>query len=126
LKIEANSICIKPGTQIALGLSHEISGSQLNDTSTHNLDLRNSIHPIALLMAKRAIRDIAPGEMLVLLIGDPETRVDLFKVLSDIAYEVLRQEEIEGEDAFYRIWIRKKKPSTRMRRFPRNNNEKNR
>ena len=80
----------------------------MNDTSTHNLDLRNSIHPIALLMAKRAIRDIAPGEMIELLIADPETRADLFKVFSDIAYEVLRQEEVEGEDAFYRIRIRKK------------------
>jgi TusA-related sulfurtransferase len=72
------------------------------------VDLRNSIRPIALLMAKKAIRDIAPGETIEVLIGDSATRTDLFKVLTDIDYEVLRLEEIEDKNDFFRIRIRKK------------------
>jgi TusA-related sulfurtransferase len=82
--------------------------AQLNHKIKQHLDLRNAVHPLALLMAKKAFLDIFPGEMLEVLIGDPETRADLFKVLSDIAYEVIQENEFRREESFYRIRIRKK------------------
>jgi TusA-related sulfurtransferase len=71
------------------------------------LDLRNAIHPIALLMAKKALADTFPGEMVEVLIEGPDTRGDLFKVLSDIAFEIVQEQEIREERSFYRIRIRK-------------------
>jgi TusA-related sulfurtransferase len=82
-------------------------GGQLDNTM-HSLDLRNSIRPLALLTARKTMRDMAPGETLEVVVGDPETRTDFFKVLSDISYELLRLEAREGDNRFYRIRIRKK------------------
>ena len=73
----------------------------------HNLDLRETIHPLALLKAKKAFREMQPGDTLEILIGDPETRVDLFRVLTDDVYEVLCQEEVEEDCLFYRIQLAK-------------------
>jgi TusA-related sulfurtransferase len=81
----------------------------LDEKTTHNLDLRDTIHPVSLLKVKKTFQKIRAGDALEILIGDPETRVDLFKVLSDITYDLLRLEKIEAENSFYRIKLEKKK-----------------
>ena len=73
----------------------------------HNLDLRETIHPLALLKAKKAFREMQPGDTLEILIGDPETRMDLFRVLTDDVQEVLCQEENQEGCLFYRIQLAK-------------------
>ena len=73
----------------------------------HNLDLRETIHPLALLKAKKAFRKMQPGDILEILIGDPETRMDLFRVLTDDVQEVLCQEENQEGCLFYRIQLTK-------------------
>ena len=74
---------------------------------TYHLDLREAIHPLALLKAKKAFREMHPGEILEILISDPETRTDLFRVLSDGANEVLCREEMREKCPFYRIRLAK-------------------
>ena len=71
----------------------------------HNLDLRETIPPLALLKAKKAFRKMQPGDTLEILIGDPETRVDLYRVLTDDVHEVLCQEEVQEDCLFYRIQL---------------------
>ncbi len=82
-------------------------GDYLDGKIKNNLDLRETIHPLALLKAKRAFREMQPGDTLEILIGDPETRMDLFRVLSDDVQEVLCQEEVQEDCLFYRIQLAK-------------------
>ena len=80
----------------------------MDEKTKHKLDLRDMIHPVSLLKVKKAFQKIRPGDTLEILIGDPETRADLFKVLSDITYDLLHLEEIKAEDSFYRIQLEKR------------------
>ena len=82
-------------------------GDRLDGKIKHNLDLRETIHPLALLKAKKAFREMQPGDTLEILIGDPETRMDLFRVLNDDVHEVLCQEEVQEDCLFYRIQLAK-------------------
>lgn len=79
----------------------------MNEKIKHNLDLRETIGPLALLKAKKAFREMPPGDTLEILIGDPETRVDLFRVLSDDVHELLCKEEAQEGCLFYRIQLAK-------------------
>ena len=79
----------------------------MDEKIINNLDLRETIPPLALLKAKKAFREMRPGDTLEILIGDPETRMDLFKVLSDVAYDLLCLEEVQEECPFYRIQLTK-------------------
>ncbi len=73
----------------------------------HNLDLRDTIQPLALLKYKKAFQEMRPGETLEILIDDPETQLDIFKILSDYTFDVIHQEEIKAKDPYYRIQLKK-------------------
>ena len=47
-----------------------------------------------------------PNETLEILIRDPDTRKDLFKVLSDFSYELMNFQEMEEENSF-RVQMKK-------------------
>ena len=79
----------------------------MNEKIKHSLDLRETIHPLALLKAKKAFRKMAPGDTLEILIGDPDTRTDLLRVLSHDIHEVLCREEAAQGGRFYRIQLAK-------------------
>lgn len=63
------------------------------------LDLRGAISPISLLKVTQAFREMKPNEILEILVRDPDTRKDLFKVLPDLAYELIIFEEMERENS---------------------------
>lgn len=63
------------------------------------LDLRGAICPISLLKVTQAFREMKPNEILEILVRDPDTRKDLFKVLPDLSYELIIFEEMEQENS---------------------------
>ena len=72
------------------------------------LDLRGIIPPITLLKVTQKFREMKTDEILEIRGRDPDTRKDLFKVLPDVSYELLIIEEMEEENASYRIRMKKK------------------
>jgi TusA-related sulfurtransferase len=50
---------------------------------------------------------INPGDTLEVLLGDEETRNDLFKILPESSYELILMEKLE-KDFTYRIRLRKR------------------
>ena len=72
----------------------------------HRLDLRGAIIPFSLLKVSQVFKIIQPGEMLEILCSDPDTRIDLLKILPESAYELTLMEELE-EDRFYLIQLKK-------------------
>ena len=72
----------------------------------HILDLRGTIPPITLLKISQVFREMKPFEILEILCQDPDTRVDLFKVLPPAAYELIVMEELL-EDSTLRVQMKK-------------------
>ena len=72
----------------------------------HRLDLRGAIIPFSLLKVSHVFKILKPGELLEILCSDPDTRIDLLKILPESAYELTLMEELE-EDSFYRIQLKK-------------------
>ena len=81
-------------------------GAILGEGIHHRLDLRGAIIPFSLLKVSQVFKIIKPGELLEILCSDPDTRIDLFKILPDSAYELTLLEELE-ENRFYRIQLKK-------------------
>ena len=73
----------------------------------YRLDLRGAIIPFTLLKVSQTFKMIDPGEILEILVGDAETRNDLFKILPDSSYELILMEKL-GKDFAYRIRLRKR------------------
>ena len=72
----------------------------------HRLDLRGAIIPFSLLKVSHVFKILKPGELLEILCSDPDTRIDLFKILPESSYELTLMEELE-ENYFYRIQLKK-------------------
>lgn len=70
----------------------------------HILDIRGTIIPITLLKVTQTFREMNPGETMEILVGDRDTREDLFKVLPASLYEVI---EVKEEESFCRISLKK-------------------
>ena len=73
-------------------------------TVDHFLDLRGMIIPLTFLKITQGFRRIKPGETLEIMVSDPDTRRDFFKVLATFPYEVLNSNE--GEN-LYHVRLRK-------------------
>ena len=73
--------------------------------SHHLLDIRATILPITLLKVTQAFREMNAGETIEILVADPDTRQDLFKVLSPSLYELM---EMGEEKSFFRILLKKR------------------
>lgn len=70
----------------------------------HLLDVRNVIVPIALLKVSQAFREMKTGETMEVLVNDPGTSKDLFRVLPNSVCELLDTRE---ETSFSRFFLRK-------------------
>jgi TusA-related sulfurtransferase len=68
------------------------------------LDVRGAIVPIALLKVCQAFREMRTGETMEILVNDPDTRKDLFRVLPSSVCELLDTRE---EPSFSRFFLRK-------------------
>jgi len=80
----------------------------LKPKADHFLDLRGAISPITLLKVTQAFREMKPNEILEILVGDPDTQKDLFKILPDLSYELITFEEMERENSV-RVQMKKRK-----------------
>ena len=70
----------------------------------HILDAQGTIIPITLLKLTHVFKEMIPGETIDILIGDGDTREDLFRVLPVSFYEVI---EIKEEESFCGISLKK-------------------
>jgi TusA-related sulfurtransferase len=68
------------------------------------LDLRGSIVPVAMLEFTRAFGEMKVGGIMEVLVGDRETKINLFKVLRAYPYELL---DLHENNAVYRVRLRK-------------------
>ena len=73
----------------------------------HILDLRGMIVPLTLLKITQSLREIKPGEAVEIIGSDPQTKMDLFKILRTFPYEFLN---VHDENTVYRIRLRKGRP----------------
>ncbi len=77
----------------------------MESSSTHILDLRGVIVPVALLQVSKVFGEMEPEGILEIMVGDPETREDIFKVLRSYSYTLVHMEESES---FWKICLKKK------------------
>jgi len=68
------------------------------------LDLRGSIIPVAMLEFTKAFSEMKVGGIMEILVGDRETKINLFKVLRAYSYELL---DLNENNAVYRVRLRK-------------------
>ena len=73
----------------------------------HYLDLRGAIPPISLLKVSQVFREMKPNEIVEILGRDPDTRIDMFKIIPDFAYDLIVIEDLE-RDASYRVQMKKR------------------
>ena len=73
----------------------------------HYLDVRGAIPPISLLKVSQVFREMKPNEIVEILGRDPDTRIDMFKIIPDFAYDLIVMEEME-RDASYRVQMKKR------------------
>ncbi len=71
----------------------------------HILDLRGAVIPLTLLKISQEFREIKVGETMEILLNDPDTRRDLFKILPAFSYKLM---DLNDEGSFYRIRLIKK------------------
>jgi len=75
----------------------------------HILDLRGAIPPITLLKVTQVFREMKPYEILEIFCRDPDTRIDIFKVLPPFSYKLIMMEALGGEASSFRVQIEKRK-----------------
>lgn len=69
------------------------------------LDLRGAIIPFALLKISQKFREIKVSETIEILLNDPDTKRDVFKILPPFSYKLI---ELNDKGSFYRIRLKKK------------------
>jgi len=79
----------------------------LKTACDHLLDLKGAVSPLTLLKVIEVFGEMKVNETLEVLGSDPDTRTDLFKVLSASSYHLISEEELEGDAPCFRIRIRK-------------------
>ena len=85
----------------------------MNIKADYKLDFRGSITPIILLKITQMFRKMRPNDIIEIQGSDPDIQRDLFKVLPQGAYELMRDVigDDEGQDVYYRILLKKRKRS---------------
>ena len=79
-------------------------GNPLKAHADATLDLRGSIIPMAMLEFTKAFKEMKVGGVLEVLVGDRETKLNLFKVLRAYPYELL---DLNENNSVYRVRLRK-------------------
>jgi TusA-related sulfurtransferase len=74
----------------------------------YHLDLRGLINPFNLLKASKAFKGLKTGETIEIIGSNPETAIDLLKVLPAASCEIISSETIEQGYAGFRILLKKK------------------
>ncbi|GAB5449721.1 MAG: sulfurtransferase TusA [Halioglobus sp.] len=76
----------------------------MNPEIDHVLDATGLFCPEPVMLLHNKIRDIAEGEVLVVIATDPSTTRDIPRFCNFLGHELLAQEEFEGE---YHYLLRK-------------------
>ena len=76
----------------------------MKETPDTTLDLRGTILPVAMLEFTKAFSEMDPEGVMEILMGDLETKEDLFRVLRAYPYELL--DMVENE-TFFRIKLKR-------------------
>lgn len=74
-------------------------------TAVAELDARGLYCPEPVMMLHNRVRDMAPGEELLVMATDPSTRRDIARFCEFLGHALLESTEAEGE---FRFLIRKK------------------
>jgi TusA-related sulfurtransferase len=75
------------------------------EEKNHNVfDMRNTIVPFALLNVSHAFSELKSGETMEILVGDLDTKKDLFKLLPASHYELIKTKR---EGSCFHIHLRK-------------------
>ena len=69
----------------------------MKEEADYIVDFRGAIKSLTLLKFTHVFRTMKSDEVVKIIGLDPETRNDLFKVLPAISYELIIEEEREGE-----------------------------
>lgn len=64
------------------------------------VDLRGAIIPLALLKVSQVFRETEAGKIMEILVSDPGTKRDIFKILPPSSYKLM---DMNDEGSFYRI-----------------------
>ena len=78
----------------------------MKNEADYIVDFRGAIKSLTLLKLTHMFRTMKSDEVIKIMGLDPDTRNDLFKVLPAIAYELIFEEEREGE--FCNIHLKKR------------------
>lgn len=76
------------------------------------VDFRGAIKSLTLLKLTHIFRGMKGDEVVKIIGLDPDTRTDLFKVLPAISYELVFEEECEGDFCNIHLKKRNRKPHT--------------
>ena len=79
-------------------------GEELGTKIKHKFDFREAIAPFGFLKITQAFRDMKPGDILQVSGDNPNTRIEMFKVLHSVRYTVVDTQE---EGNYYCISIKK-------------------
>ena len=79
----------------------------MKDDSTHTLDARGLYCPEPVMLLHNQVRDMGPGEVVLVIATDPSTTRDIPKFCTFLGHELVDQQH---DDAEYRYWIRKQDP----------------
>jgi len=83
----------------------------LKKNGANVLDLRGTILPVAMLECIRAFNVMKPDGILEILVSDPETREDLFRVLQASSYSLV---EVVEKNSLSRIRLKKEEEGCRQ------------
>lgn len=79
------------------------------------LDLRGVIIPFALLKISQKFHEIKVSETIEILLNDPDTKRDVFKILPPFSYKLI---ELNNEGTFCRIRLKKRAENRYQDNFP--------
>ncbi len=78
----------------------------MESSSTQILDLRGVIVPVALLQVSKVFGELEPERTIESMVGDPETKEDIFKILRSHSYKLIK---IEESESYSRICLKKQR-----------------
>ena len=84
----------------------------LKKEADYTVDFRGAIKSLTLLKLTHVFRAMKRDEVIRIMGLDPDTRNDLFKVLPAVSYELVFEEEHEGELFNIHLKKRNSEPTT--------------
>nr|CBX27714.1 unknown protein [uncultured Desulfobacterium sp.] len=78
--------------------------SDMKAQSHHIVDLRNAVIPLILLKISVEFSELKDGEIMEILVDDPDIKRDILKILPPLSHKLLA---LNDEGTFYRVCLLK-------------------